>query len=78
MFEQIVEIISMYSDVNVEEIDEHVHFVHDLGINSLDMINIVSALEDKYHIDIPLEEVMQFRQLNQIIEYVKNKSVNYL
>jgi acyl carrier protein len=43
----------------------------DLGADSLDCIALVMAIEDRFAIDMPDEEVEQLRTVQQLIEYVE-------
>jgi acyl carrier protein len=45
--------------------------VQDLGADSLDTVALVLAIEDRFHIDMPDEDVEQLRTVEQLIEYVE-------
>ena len=47
-------------------------FVADLGVDSLDMVELVMALEDEFSIEIPDEEAEKITTVQQAIDYVKN------
>lgn len=54
-FETVAEVISETSDIPVEEISPDAHAIDDLGIDSLDFLDVVFALDKKFGIKIPLE-----------------------
>lgn len=54
-FETIAEIISDISQIPLEEISEESHAINDLGIDSLDFLDIVFAIDKKFGIKVPLE-----------------------
>ena len=45
--------------------------VEDLGADSLDSVSLVLAIEDRFAIDLPDEEIEQLRTVRQLIEYVE-------
>ena len=47
----------------------------DLGADSLDLFELVMALEDEYNVEIPAEELTDLNTVGDVIEYLKNKGV---
>ena len=47
----------------------------DLGADSLDLFELVMALEDEYSIEIPSEELQELTTVGSVIEYLKTKGV---
>jgi acyl carrier protein len=45
--------------------------VHDLGADSLDAVALVMAIEDRFDVDMPDEDVEPLRTVGQLIEYVE-------
>jgi acyl carrier protein len=54
-FEKVAAIISETSEVPLEEIKPESHTIDDLGIDSLDFLDIVFAIDKSFGIKIPLE-----------------------
>jgi acyl carrier protein len=54
-FDIVAEVISETSEIPREQITPDVHAIDDLGIDSLDFLDIVFALDKKFGIKIPLE-----------------------
>ena len=46
-------------------------FVKDLGLNSFDIMNIVSAFEDHFDVEIPSRDVWKMHRVKDVIEYMK-------
>ena len=46
-------------------------FVKDLGLNSFDIMNIVSAFEDHFDVEIPSRDVWKMHLVKDVIEYMK-------
>lgn len=62
-FETVAEVISDTCEIPVDEISLESHAIEDLGIDSLDFLDIVFALDKKFGIKIPLEQWTQ--QVNE-------------
>lgn len=74
MFEKIRECIASQLGIDEEEIKMESSFVNDLGADSLDVVELIMALEEKYDIEIPDEEVEKIVTVGDIVEYVKARS----
>ncbi|MBU3180393.1 acyl carrier protein [Clostridium psychrophilum] len=74
MFEKIRECIASQLGIDEEEIKMESSFVNDLGADSLDIVELIMALEEKYDIEIPDEEVEKIVTVGDIVEYVKARS----
>jgi acyl carrier protein len=62
-FETVAKVINETSDIPLDDIKPEVHAIDDLGIDSLDFLDIVFALDKKFGIKIPLEKWTQ--EVNQ-------------
>ena len=58
MFEKIAEMIAEQLNVDVEKITMETNMKEDLGADSLDLFELVTALEDEYSIDIDSEDLV--------------------
>ena len=50
-------------------------FVEDLGLNSLDIMNIICAFEDEFDIEIPARSVWHLRKVKDVIAYMEKKGI---
>lgn len=71
MLEEVVEVLSQYTEYPADEITEETSLVDDLELNSFDVLTIVSDFEDKYNISIPDEDVINFKTVGDIEEYLE-------
>jgi len=55
VFDRIVEIIAENSDVPAEKMTPEAHVINDLGIDSLDFLDIVFAIDKAFDIKVPVE-----------------------
>ena len=72
MLETLKEIITMYADIDPDEINENSSLRSDLGLNSLVLRNMIVEVEDHYDIEIPEEDIMNFDTIGDVIEYLEN------
>lgn len=75
MLEKMREIISEQLNCEAESIQPETSFKEDLGADSLDLFELVMALEEEYGLEIPAEELSDVETVGDIIEYLKNKGV---
>lgn len=75
MLEKMKTMIAEQLGVNAEEITEESKFKEDLGADSLDLFELVMALEDEYSVEIPAEDLENLLSLGDVMEYLKGKGV---
>ena len=75
MLEKMREIIAEQLNCDGETISLDTSFKDDLGADSLDLFELVMALEEEYGLEIPAEELSDVETVGDIIEYLKNKGV---
>ncbi|MBO6062088.1 MAG: acyl carrier protein [Clostridia bacterium] len=72
MFEEIRKAIAEQLNVPEENITPETRFVEDLKADSLDLVELVMDLEDRYGVEIPDEQLSEVKTVGQIIEIVEN------
>lgn len=75
MLENLKEIIAEQLNVDQSEITESASFKDDLGADSLDLFELVMALEEKYDVEIPSEDLNSLTTVEDVINYLKDKGV---
>ena len=75
MLEKMREISAEQLNCDGETIGLDTSFKDDLGADSLDLFELVMALEEEYGLEIPAEELSDVETVGDIIEYLKNKGV---
>ena len=75
MLENLKTIIAEQLNVNADEIKAESNFKDDLGADSLDLFELVMALEDEYNIEIPAEELTELETVGDVIEYLKGRGI---
>ena len=75
MLEKIIEIIQEQLDCSGKQLTAQTTFKGDLAVDSLDLFELVMALEEKYEVEIPSEELAELTTVGAVMEYLKNKGV---
>lgn len=75
MFEKLVEVIKEQLNVEDVNITMETTFKDDLGADSLDLFELVMALEDEYSVEIPSEDLEKLLTVGDVVEYLKGKGV---
>jgi len=75
MLEKMREIISEQLNCEAHSIFMETSFKDDLGADSLDLFELVMALEEEYSIEIPSEELAELATVGDVVEYLKAKGV---
>lgn len=75
MLEKMREIIAEQLNCEESEINPETNFKDDLGADSLDLFELVMALEDEHSVEIPAEELQELTTVGAVMEYLKNKGV---
>ncbi|HHT66016.1 MAG: acyl carrier protein [Caldicoprobacterales bacterium] len=74
MFEKIRDIVAEQLGVESSEITMESSFVDDLGADSLDIVELIMALEEEFNMEIPDEEAEKISKVGDVVEYIKSHS----
>ena len=69
---RVKEIIVEQLGVNENEVTPEAKFVDDLGADSLDLVELVMALEEEYNLEITDEDAEKIQTVGDAIEYIKS------
>lgn len=70
-FERIKEIISAQLGVNADTITMDTSFTDDLGADSLDLVELVMALEEEFDIEMPDDEIENISTVGDAVSFLK-------
>ena len=73
IFEDVKVTVAEQLNVNPDEITEDSKFVEDLGADSLDVVELVMALEEKFDIEIPDDEAEKITTVKDAVEFIQAK-----
>jgi acyl carrier protein len=71
--ERIKSVIVEQLAVNLELVTPQASFIEDLGADSLDIVELIMALEEEYDIEIPDEDAEKIITVKDVIQYVQTK-----
>jgi len=66
-------ILSEQIGINPEKINNHMFFKKDLGLDSIDIIELVMSIEEFFKIVIQDEEIENLRTIDMLIIYIENE-----
>ena len=75
MLERIVEIVKEQLNVSDVAITADTSFEKDLEVDSLELLELVMALEEEYDVEIPSEDLERLTTVGEVIAYLKEKGV---
>jgi len=71
MIDRIIDIIREQLNLDDVEITEETSFKDDLGVDSLDLLELVMAFEEEYNIELDPEELEGIQTVGDIAEFIK-------
>ena len=71
VFEKVKGIIAEQLGVDEEEVTMDSSFVDDLGADSLDIVELIMALESEFDIEIPDEDAEKASTVGNVVEYIR-------
>ena len=71
MFEKIREMIAENLNIDINTITEEASFKEDLGVDSLDLFELVMALEEEFGVEIPTEDLETLTTVGAVAKYVE-------
>ena len=74
MFDKIREIVVEQLGVEDEDVRMDASFIDDLGADSLDIVELIMALEEEFDMEIPDEEAEKIITVGDVVDYIKANS----
>ncbi len=75
MLEKLISIIAEQLHVEEAEVKLQSDFKKDLSADSLDLFEMVMALEEEYDVEIPTEDLEKLNTVQDVVEYLKTKGI---
>ncbi|MEW5722278.1 MAG: acyl carrier protein [Thermodesulfobacteriota bacterium] len=69
--EKVRKIVAEQLDVNEADVVPTASFVDDLGADSLDLVELIMAMEEEFDIKIEDEEAEKIKTVQQVIDFIK-------
>jgi acyl carrier protein len=74
LLDDVKEVVVEQLDCDAAEVKEDSKFIEDLGADSLDVVELVMALEEKFDIEIPDEDAEGILTVNDAIKYIEDNA----
>ncbi|NTU70350.1 MAG: acyl carrier protein [Coriobacteriia bacterium] len=74
LLEKVKAVIVEQLSVDEDDVNEDASFVDDLGADSLDIVELVMALEEEFGISIPDEEAENIKSVGDAVNYISSNS----
>jgi len=71
VFEKVRDIIVEQLGVDESEVTLEASFIDDLGADSLDIVELIMALEEEFDLEIPDKEAEKITTVGEAVEYIK-------
>uniref|UniRef100_A0A8C3T0I5 Acyl carrier protein n=1 Tax=Chelydra serpentina TaxID=8475 RepID=A0A8C3T0I5_CHESE len=75
--ERVLYVLKLYDKVDPEKLTVTSHFMKDLGLDSLDQVEIIMAMEDEFGFEIPDMEAEKLMCPQEIVDYIADKKDVY-
>ncbi|XP_034567386.1 NADH:ubiquinone oxidoreductase subunit AB1b [Notolabrus celidotus] len=75
--ERVMCVLKLYDKINPEKLVTTSHFMKDLGLDSLDQVEIIMAMEDEFGFEIPDAEAEKLMSPEEIVQYIADKKDVY-
>lgn len=75
MFDKIKKMIAEQLGADESSISEETSFKDDLGADSLDLFELVMAMEDEFDVEIPTDDLGKMLTVGDVVNYLKDKGV---
>ena len=67
---RVLEVVKNFEKVDASKVTAQSHFVNDLGLDSLDVVEVVMALEQEFILDIPDHDAEKIQSIPDAVEYI--------
>ena len=71
LFDEVKEVIVEQLNVSPDEVKSEAKFVEDLGADSLDVVEMIMALEEKFEIEIPDSDAENIKTVQDVVDYIE-------
>jgi len=71
--DRVLLVLKLYDKVDPEKLTVEMHFMNDLGLDSLDHVEVIMAMEDEFGFEIPDADAERLLRPADIVQYVCDK-----
>jgi acyl carrier protein len=77
-FKELQELSAEILGVDPEQVQMDKSFQRDLAADSLDLVELIAAIEDKYDVELPDEELEKMKVIADLWKYLEEKTAERL
>ena len=77
-FKELQELAAEILGVDTEQVQMDVSFARDLAADSLDLVELIAAVEDKYDVELPEEELEKMKLIGDLWKFLEQKTAERL
>ena len=70
--EEVIDIIVKTLEVDKKDVKDNTNLIKDLDVESLDLVDLVVAFEEKYNFEIPDNEIKNLQTVNDIVKFIES------
>ena len=75
IFDKIVELMMDHLSILPQDITLETSFKEDLAVDSLDLYDLITALEDEFNIEVPSERQLEIETIDDLVKVLKELGV---
>ncbi|XP_049645198.1 acyl carrier protein, mitochondrial [Suncus etruscus] len=75
--DRVLYVLKLYDKIDPEKLSVNSHFMKDLGLDSLDQVEIIMAMEDEFGFEIPDIDAEKLMCPQEIVDYIADKKDVY-
>lgn len=73
MLTEVRQSIAAQLNIPLDSVHENSRLVDDLKADSLDVVELIMSLEERYNIEVPDEDLTQLKTVGDIVRYIESK-----
>jgi acyl carrier protein len=73
-FRELQELAAEILGVDPEQVQLNVSFARDLAADSLDLVELIAAVEDKYDVELPEDELEEMKNVGDLWKFLEEKA----
>ncbi|MBQ9403195.1 acyl carrier protein [Candidatus Saccharibacteria bacterium] len=73
MKEEVINLISETLEIDKEALSTETDLARDLNVESIDLVDLITAFEDKYNFEIPDQDLKNLQTVGDIVDYVEKR-----
>ncbi|XP_008487294.1 acyl carrier protein, mitochondrial, partial [Diaphorina citri] len=75
--QRVLKVVKAYDKVTADKLTTESHFINDLGLDSLDHVEVIMAMEDEFGFEIPDRDAEKLLHVKDVIRYIADREDVY-